>query len=101
VNDANGGPVGEDRGLELRSRWAKPKGKSDDGISQALSLVVGPVLFAFLGYLLDEKLGTGPLFLLVFGILGFLGAVVALYFRYQAAIEKEEADKPWNRRGQW
>ena len=58
------------------------------------------MLFAFLGYLLDQVLGTGPLFLLAFGILGFLGAVLALYFRYQAAMARQEADKPWNRR-QW
>jgi F0F1-type ATP synthase assembly protein I len=87
--------------LELRSKWAKPSsGGPDDGLSQALSLVVGPVLFAFVGYLVDQRLGSGPLFLVGFGILGFLGAVVALYFRYQATVTRQEADKPWNRR-QW
>ncbi len=88
--------------MELRSKWAKPKpsGGFNDGLSQALSLVAGPVVFAFLGYLLDQALGTGPIFLLTFGLLAFAGAVVALYYRYQAAMEREEADKPWNRR-QW
>ena len=88
--------------MELRSKWAKPSGRggADDGLSQALSLVVGPVLFAFVGYLVDQALGTGPLFLVAFGILGFFAAVLALYFRYQAAMAREEADKPWNRR-QW
>jgi len=32
--------------------------------------------------------------------LKILAAVLALYFRYQAAMAKQEADKPWNRR-QW
>ena len=86
--------------MELRSKRARPSGGFDDGLSQALSLVAGPVLFAFLGYLLDEALGTGPIFVLAFGILAFLGAVLALYFRYQAAMARQEADKPWNRR-QW
>ncbi len=86
--------------MELRSKRAQPKGGFNDGLSQALSLVAGPVLFGFLGYLLDQRLGTGPLFLVAFGLLAFLGAVLALYFRYQAAMAKEEADKPWNRR-QW
>lgn len=86
--------------MELRSKRAQPSGGFNDGLSQALSLVAGPVLFAFLGYLLDQKLGTGPVCLVAFGILGFLGAVLALYFRYQAAMAREEADKPWNRR-QW
>ena len=49
---------------------------------------------------LDHELGTGPLFVVAFGTLAFLGAVLALYFRYQAAMAREEADKPWNRR-QW
>ena len=86
--------------MELRSKRAQPKGGFNDGLSQELSLVAGPVLFGFLGYLLDQRLGTGPLFLVTFGLLAFLGAVLALYFRYQAAMAKEEADKPWNRR-QW
>ncbi|MGZ6996305.1 MAG: AtpZ/AtpI family protein [Acidimicrobiia bacterium] len=88
--------------MELRSKWAKPSGRggADDGLSQALSLVVGPVLFAFVGYLVDQAFGTGPLFLVAFGVLGFFAAVLALYFRYQAAMAREEADKPWNRR-QW
>jgi F0F1-type ATP synthase assembly protein I len=86
--------------LELRSKRAQPRGGFNDGLSQALSLVAGPVLFGFLGYLLDQSLGTSPLFVVAFGLLAFLGAVLALYFRYQAAMAREEADKPWNRR-QW
>ena len=86
--------------MELRSKRAQPRGGFNDGLSQALSLVAGPVLFGFLGYLLDQELGTSPLFVVAFGLLAFLGAVLALYFRYQAAMAREEADKPWNRR-QW
>jgi F0F1-type ATP synthase assembly protein I len=59
------------------------------------------VVFAFLGFLVDQALGTGPVFMLALGIFGFLGAVAALYYRYQDAMAKEEADKPWNRRGSW
>jgi hypothetical protein len=94
---------GGETGLELRSKWAKtskPSGGFDDGLSQALSLVAGPVLFGLLGYLLDQRLGTGPIFAVALGGFAFIGAVVALYFRYQAAMAREEADKPWNRR-QW
>jgi F0F1-type ATP synthase assembly protein I len=87
--------------VKLRSKAGTQSRNVDDGLSQALSLVVGPVLFAFLGWLLDRSLGTGPLFLIVLGLFGFLGAVTALYFRYNAAIQRDEADKPWNRRGSW
>jgi F0F1-type ATP synthase assembly protein I len=93
--------VGEESGVQLRSKPTSQSRSVDDGLSQALSLVVGPVLFAFLGWVLDRALGTGPLFLIGFGIFGFLCAVTALYFRYNAAMAREEADKPWNRRGSW
>jgi F0F1-type ATP synthase assembly protein I len=86
--------------VQLRSQRAQRKPGFDDGLSQALSLVVGPVLFGFLGFLLDQALGTGPVFALALGIFGFLGAVVALYFRYQAAVARDDEGKPWNRR-QW
>ena len=93
--------MGEESGVKLRSQPRSETQRVDDGLSQALSLVVGPVLFAFLGWVLDQALGTAPLFLVAFGIFGFLGAVTALYFRYNAAMQRDEADKPWNRRGSW
>ena len=83
--------------MELRSR-SSSRHRFNDGLSQALSLVAGPVLFGFLGWLLDRSLGTGPVLMLTLGIFGFLGAVVALYYRYKEAMEREEADKPWSRR---
>lgn len=85
--------------MALRSERARRNG-FDDGLSQALSLVVGPVLFGLIGFLLDRALGTGPLLAVVLSAFGFLGAVVALYFRYQAAVARDDEGKPWNRR-QW
>jgi F0F1-type ATP synthase assembly protein I len=87
--------------VQLRSKPTNETRSVDDGLSQALSLVVGPVLFAFVGWALDQAFGTGPLLLIIFGVFGFLCAVTALYYRYNAAIQKDEADKPWNRRGSW
>lgn len=92
--------MGDTIGVELRSNRARRTSGFDDGLSQALSLVVGPVLFGFVGFLLDQAFGTGPLFVVALGVFGFLGSVVALYFRYQAAVTRDEAGKPWNRR-QW
>jgi F0F1-type ATP synthase assembly protein I len=86
--------------VELRSKRLQSKGGFDDGLSQALSLVVGPVLFAVIGAVLDQVFGTGNLLLVVFGLFGFAGSVTALYYRYQAKIAADEKDKPWNRR-QW
>jgi F0F1-type ATP synthase assembly protein I len=86
--------------VELRSQRARRNNGFDDGLSQALSLVVGPLAFAFLGFLVDRALGTAPLFAVGLGILGFLCAAAALYYRYQAAVARDDEGKPWNRR-QW
>jgi F0F1-type ATP synthase assembly protein I len=69
-----------------------------DGLTQALTLVVGPVLFGALGALLDHVLGTSPLFLLVFGLFGLLAAVVTAYFEYQGRMARHAEGKPWARR---
>ncbi len=85
-----------DRGTRVRR--FKERQSQGDPIAQAAEFVVAPVLFGFLGSLLDHRLGTAPLFLLVFGIVGFLGAAVANYYRYMAKVAHDEEGKPWTRR---
>jgi F0F1-type ATP synthase assembly protein I len=68
-----------------------------DGLTQALTLVVGPVLFGLLGALVDSWLDTAPLFLIVFGLFGVLAAVVTAYYEYQGRIERHDEGKPWAR----
>tara|TARA_B100000029_G_C17526640_1_gene941864 strand:+ start:516 stop:770 length:255 start_codon:yes stop_codon:yes gene_type:complete len=46
---------------------------AEDGVVAAFELVLTPALFGFFGYLLDQWLGTSPLFLVI------LAAVVAVY----------------------
>ncbi len=69
-----------------------------DGLTQALSLVVGPLLFGLLGAFLDAKLGTQPLFLLVLGLFGLLAAVTTAYYEYRARVARHDEGKPWTRR---
>ena len=92
-----GGPVGEDRGWNCRSKsGTAPSGGFDDGLSQALSLVVGPVLFGLLGCLLDQPLGTAPLFLRrLRPVRRPRRRASPLYYRYQAAIARQDEGKPW------
>ena len=63
--------------------------QSNGGIELALSAV----LFGLVGWWLDRRLGTTPLLLLPFTLLGFVGAGLSLYFRYRAQIARlrEEA----------
>ncbi|MGI9578161.1 MAG: AtpZ/AtpI family protein [Microthrixaceae bacterium] len=49
----------------------------------SFELVLGPVLMALLGLVIDRWLGTAPLFILLFTVWGVIGASVSLYFRYR------------------
>lgn len=83
-----------------RTRALLPKAKPgyNDALSTALTFVLGPVAFGAVGALLDRLLGTRPLFMIAFGILGVIAVGVTIYYRYQAASAAEDAGKPWARR---
>jgi F0F1-type ATP synthase assembly protein I len=69
-----------------------------DGLTQALTLVVGPVLFGLVGAWLDSKFGTAPLFLLLLGLFGVIAAVVTSVYEYQGRMARHDEGKPWARR---
>ncbi len=69
-----------------------------DPLGQAAEFVVAPVLFGLIGWLIDGWLGTAPIFMVSLGVLGFIGAGVANYYRYMAKTAHDEEGKPWTRR---
>jgi F0F1-type ATP synthase assembly protein I len=77
-----------------------PKAKPGytDALSTALTFVLGPVFFGAVGWVIDRILGTQPVFMIAFGILGVVAVGVTIYYRYQAASAAEDAGKPWARR---
>ncbi len=58
-------------------------------------LVLSPAILGFLGYLTDRWLGTLPLFTVLAVLLGLVGAVVKIYFGYQAEMAEHERGAPW------
>jgi len=82
--------------VELRERQATWNGFGN-ALSQAVELVVAPLLFALFGWFLDGHLGTGPVLAIAFGLLGVAGVAARSYYWYRAAIEREEEGKPWTR----
>ena len=46
----------------------------------------------------DRLLGTRPVFMIAFGVLGVIAVGLTIYYRYQAASAAEDAGKPWARR---
>jgi F0F1-type ATP synthase assembly protein I len=48
-------------------------------VALPLEMVAGPIGGMYLGYLLDEKLDTNPLFFILFGLLGLSASVRVVY----------------------
>lgn len=80
-------------------RWQGAPGSNNDALSHAVAMVIEIVLFGLVGSWIDSRTGTRPLFLLVFGALGVLGAFAAAYYRYERRMADHDAGKPWTRRG--
>jgi F0F1-type ATP synthase assembly protein I len=86
--------------VDAADESAREKNGYGDGLTQALTLVVAPVLFALLGAFIDRVLGTSPLFLLVLGFVGVLGTCITAYYEYEARIARHDEGKPWARQKQ-
>lgn len=50
--------------------------------SGSYELVISALAAAGLGWLIDSVAGTSPIFVLVFGLAGFIGASYSMYIRY-------------------
>lgn len=70
----------------------------DDALSQAFEFAAGPIVMGLIGWLVDLAAGTGPLFLVIFAVVGVLGSFVSFYYRYQAESARLDEGKPWTRR---
>jgi F0F1-type ATP synthase assembly protein I len=79
-------------GSEKRE-FTRQIGRSTGGYELAFS----PVLLALIGYGIDRLFGTVPVFTISLGLLGFIGAVVKIYFTYRSDMEQHEASGPWVR----
>lgn len=82
--------------MDLRDRQATWNGFGN-ALSQAVELVVAPLLFALFGWFLDRHLGTGPFLAIAFGLFGVAGVAARSYYWYRTAMDREEEGKPWIR----
>ena len=60
----------------------------------SFELVLSPVILALLGWWLDGRFGTGPWLVIVFAVLGLLGAVTKIVTGYGADMAKANAERP-------
>lgn len=69
-----------------------------DALTRAFEFAVISVLFGVAGYALDSWTGLMPLFTIVFVVIGLVGLFAGLYYRYEEAMQAEEARAPWGRK---
>ena len=68
-----------------------------DGFSRAVEFVVTPTIFAFVGHLIDGRVGTEALFLVILGTLGVVGMLLRVFLAYSQEMDAEDAKGPWHR----
>jgi len=76
--------------FDLAARRQLNRGYSD-GLSRALEIVVTPLLFGFLGRLVDGWLGTSPWFMIGFGAFAVSGMFVRFWVGYDREMREHEA----------
>ena len=62
-----------------------------DSLAKAVELVTTPAIFGLLGWLLDRKLGTAPLFLLLFALGTFGYLAWKTWGTYERRMQEHEA----------
>ncbi len=70
----------------------------NDSLGQALTFVLGPVLFGAFGWWLDGLIGTKPVFMILFGLVGAVAVGVWAWATYQTRSARHDEGKPWTRR---
>jgi F0F1-type ATP synthase assembly protein I len=67
-----------------------------DGLSKAFELAVMPILFGGIGYLIDGKTHTRPLFTALLAILCVIGLFVRMWASYKTSMDRHDADGAWS-----
>jgi F0F1-type ATP synthase assembly protein I len=75
--------------VELRDRQDLNNGFGN-ALSRAVELAVTPMIFGFLGYLLDTRLGTRPAFMLVLFLFVLGYTLWKHYAAYSAQMDAEQ-----------
>ncbi|MFI5053179.1 MAG: AtpZ/AtpI family protein [Acidimicrobiia bacterium] len=83
--------------MDLKRQTATWQRGLGDGFSLAVEFVVAPLIFAALGWWLDSRLGTSPVFAVALGAFAFVAVLIRTYYSYMAQTAEDEKDKPWTR----
>lgn len=98
MTDAQVDREGDDRGANA-DRRALNRGFGD-ALARAFELAITPTIFGFLGWLIDRRLGTAPLFMLALGLFTVVYVGWRMMTGYDAAMREQEARLYRSRRPQ-
>jgi hypothetical protein len=77
--------------LDLEQRRELNNGFGDS-LARAVELVLTPAIFGFLGHLLDTRVGTGVLFMLLFTLVTFAYVCWKMWGSYERRMQEHEAE---------
>lgn len=78
---------------DLHSKRELNKGFAS-ATSRGFEFAITIAIFTGLGWLLDRWFSTAPLFIIVFTVLAFVGNFARMWYSYDAAMTKLEAELP-------
>ena len=73
----------------------------DRGFTAAFELVMTPALFGFIGYLIDRRLGTGPILTIALASVVTCYVVWKLWYKYTVEMTRLEAELIARRSGEF
>lgn len=63
-------------------------------LNKGFEFVLTMAVLGAAGYAIDRAIGSGPVFLVVFALIGAVGQTARLWYAYDAAMRRFEADLP-------
>jgi F0F1-type ATP synthase assembly protein I len=82
--------------FDVRAKQQLNRGYSD-GLARGMEIMLTPLIFGGIGWLLDGWLGTAPFLAVGLGLFGAAGIFVKMKLGYDRQMTEAEAGKPWNR----
>jgi Putative F0F1-ATPase subunit Ca2+/Mg2+ transporter len=71
----------------------------NDSLSRAVEIVATPLLFGWVGYLIDGWIGIRPVLTLVLATVGVAGIFVKMWLGYDRQMREHEARAVWAKPG--
>jgi F0F1-type ATP synthase assembly protein I len=76
--------------MDLRPR---KRVNTNDGLGRGMEFAILVMMFLGLGYALDTWIGTKPVFMIVFVVLGIVGQFASLWYGYDARMKELESQR--------